>query len=344
MRYIGSKKDLLGFIYTPFREYNISGDVFFDAFTGTTVVAQFFKKKGFTIIANDIMTYSYVFARTYICINEAPSFDGLSSLIKNPNMRNVIRFLNGLPWKKGFVYKNYSWEGTKGAKFRRKYFSSENAQKIDAIRDTIESWKEDDLISEDEFYVLLCSLLEAVPSVSNIAGTYGAFLKINDPRMFKPLRLKPPCLINCGHGHKCYNEDANELIKKVSCDILYVDPPYNTREYAANYHILEMIAVWDKKIKDTKTGLIPWENKKSRYCSKTKCTHALEELIMNAKCNYIIMSYNSEGIIPHDEIVKILSTKGKVVEYEKTYRRFKSNKRGRRKPPLKELLFFVKVT
>jgi len=344
LRYIGSKRDLLDFIYTPFLQHNVRGDVFFDAFTGTTVVAQFFKKKGFTVIANDIMTFSYVLARTYICTNTVPSFDGLSSIIKTPNLRKVIRFLNGLPGEKGFVYRTYSLEGTKGAKFRRNYFSSENAQRIDAIRDAIECWKEKGRISEDEFYMLLCSLLEAVPFVSNIAGTYGAFLKINDPRMFKPLILKPLHLIHRGNDHRCYNEDANELIKRVSFDILYVDPPYNTRQYAANYHILEMIGVWDKKIKDTKTGLIPWENKKSRYCSKIKCTPALEELIMKAKCNYIIMSYNSEGIIPHDEIVRILSTKGKVVEYKKTYRRFKSNRKGRRKSALKEFLFFVNVT
>ena len=344
MRYIGSKKDLLDFIYVPVREYNISSGAFCDIFTGTTVVAQLFKKKGFRIIANDIMTYAYVFAKTYICTNEAPAFSGLSSLSKNPNMRRAIQFLNALPGKKGFVYQNYSLEGTRNSRFGRNYFSSENAQKIDAIRDTIQFWKENELISEDEFYVLLCSLVEAVPFVSNIAGTYGAFLKIKDPRMFKPLRLKRPRLICCGRGHECYNEDANKLIRQISCDILYVDPPYNTRQYAANYHILEMIAVWDKKIKNTKTGLIFWENKRSRYCSRPECTPALEDLIANANCKHILMSYNSEGIIPHDEIVRVLSTRGNVIEYNKTYRRFKSHKRGRFKPPLKELLFYVKVT
>ena len=344
MRYIGSKKDLLDFIYSPFREHCMNRGVFLDAFTGTTVVAQFFKRKGFTVIANDIMTYSYVLARTYICTSSAPSFEGLSSTIESPSLRRVIRFLNGLRGEKGFVYRTYSLEGTKGEKFERNYFSSENAQRIDAMRDTIALWKEEGRISEDEYYVLLCSLLEAVPFVSNIAGTYGAFLKIKDPRMFKPLILKPPRLICCSNHHRCYNEDANELVKRVTCDILYIDPPYNTRQYAANYHILEMIGVWDKKIKDTKTGLIPWKNKKSRYCSKIECTSALEELIMNAKCEYIIMSYNSEGIIPHDEIVRILSTKGNVIEYKKSYRRFKSNRKGQRKPALKELLFFVKET
>lgn len=341
MRYIGSKKDLLDFIWVPFQEHKITEGVFFDAFAGTTAVAQFFKKKGFTLIANDIMTYSYVFARTYICTDTMPSFGGLSDVIKNPCLSNTIQHLNGLRGEKGFVYHNYSREGSKGNKYVRNYFSSQNAQRIDAIRDTLEMWKEKGLVSEDAFYVLLCSLLEEVPSVSNIAGTYGAFLKIDDPRKFKSLRLRAPNLIFRGHGHECYNEDANELVKTRQCEILYVDPPYNTRQYAANYHILEMIAVWDKKIKDLKTGLIFWENKKSRYSSKVECVAALEELVANTKCKYIVMSYNSEGIIPRSEIRRILSAKGELIEYEKTYRRFKSNSKGHGKAPLKELLFFT---
>jgi len=344
LRYIGSKKDLLDFIYAPIREHDILGGVFCDIFTGTAVVAKLFKKKGFRIIANDIMTYSHVLARTYICLNEPPKFSGLSFLVANPSVRSAIQFLNALPRKKGFFYQNFTREGTKDLKFRRNYFSSENAQKVDAIRDMIESWKETGLITEDEFYLTLCSLLEAIPFVSNIAGTYGAFLKINDPRMFKPLRLKQPELTSSGSSHECYNEDANELIRRISCDILYVDPPYNTRQYAANYHILEIVAVWDKKIKDTKTGLSYWENKSSKYCSRTECTPALEDLISNANCKHILMSYNSEGIIPYNEIVGVLSTRGNVVEYGKTYRRFKSNKRGVSKSSLKELLFYVRVT
>jgi adenine-specific DNA-methyltransferase len=344
LRYIGSKKDLVDFIYGPIREHNILGGTFCDIFTGTTVVAQFFKKKGFRVIANDIMKYSYVFARTYIGINETPSFSGLSSVIDKPNLKKVIQFLNSLPPKKGFMYQNYTFQGTTNSQFKRNYFSSENAQKIDAIRDTIQLWKDNRIISEDEFYVLLCSLLEAVPSVSNIAGTYGAFLKINDPRIFKRLLLRPPQLLCYGAGHECYNEDANQLIRRISCDILYLDPPYNTRQYAANYHILEAIAIWDKKIKNTKTGLIFWEDKKSRYCSKTECVSALEDLVANAKCKHILMSYNSEGIIPRDEIIRILSTRGNVMEYSKTYRRFKSHRRGLQNTLLKELLFYLKVT
>lgn len=344
MRYIGNKLNLLEFIYSVIQENNIPKGTFLDIFSGTTNVAKFFKKKEFKIIANDFMTYSYVFERAYICNNEIPNFNGLSNEIKNPDIFKVINYLNELEGKEGFIFNNYCKEGTKNSKFVRNYFSSENAKKIDAIRDKLQEWKDQNKITENEFYILLSSLLEVVPSISNVAGTYGAFMKINDKRMFKPLLLKVPGLIETNLKHECYNEDSNELIKKISCNILYIDPPYNSRQYATNYHILETIAVWDKKILDNKTGLRPYEKQKSKYCYSQKCVHVFEDLIKDAKCNFILLSYNTEGIIPYEEIIKILSEKGEVKIYKQDYRRYKSNSNGNEsKDSLKEILFFVKV-
>lgn len=169
-------------------------------------------------------------------------------------------------------------------------------------------------------------------------------MKINDPRMFKPLLLEVPTLIENDLNHECYNKDSNELIKEISCDILYIDPPYNNRQYATNYHLLESVAVWDKKILDNKTGLRPYENQKSNYCYSSRCIHTFENLIKNSKTKFILLSYNAEGIIPQKEIMRILSEKGEVKLYEKEYRRYKSNSNGKgNKDILKELLFFVQV-
>lgn len=344
MRYIGNKLNLLEFIYSVVTENKLPKGTFCDIFSGTTNVAKFFKKKGFRTISNDFMTYSYVFERAYICNNKMPSFEGLSEEIRNPDIFKVISFLNELSRKKGFIYENYCKEGSKDKKFVRNYFSEENARKIDAIRDKIQEWKDNNKINEDEFYILLCSLLEVVPSVSNVAGTYGAFMKIDDPRKFKPLLLEVPTLIESELNHECYNKDSNELIKQISCDILYIDPPYNNRQYATNYHLLETIAVWDKKILDNKTGLRPYEKQKSMYCYSSKCIQVFEDLIKEAKCKFILLSYNTEGIIPYKEIRRILSNKGEVKIYKKEYRRYKSNSNGNGdKNSLKEILFFVKV-
>lgn len=345
MRYIGNKIDLLNFINRPLEERNIRSGVFCDIFSGTANVAKFFKRNGFTIISNDNMTFSFVFQKAYIENNYIPGFLNLREKIENPNIFKVINYLNNLRGKRGFIYKNFTLEGTKKSKYKRNYFSPENARKIDSIRDEIEEWKKNNLISEVEFYILLCSILEEVPSVSNIAGTYGAFLKINDPRMFKPFTLSVPNLIQSNLKHQSFLVDANELIRQIKCDILYADPPYNTRQYAPNYHMWETIAVWDKKLLDSKTGLRPWSHQKSLYCSKSKCIEVFEDLIKNAKCKFILFSYNTEGIIPYDEIMRVLSSRGKVSVYTQDYRRFKSNSNGRTpKERLRELLFFVEVT
>jgi adenine-specific DNA-methyltransferase len=344
MRYIGRKNALLEFIEKPLIENNITSGVFCDIFSGTTAVAQYFKKKKFKIISNDYMYFSYVFQKAYIENNSEPNYSDLSKIISNPNLQKVLDYLNNIKGEKGFIYKNFCVKGSKNSEFERNYFSAENAMKIDAIRETIELWKNKKKITETEFYILLTTLIEAVPFVSNISGTYGAFLKIDDPRMSKPIFLKFPKLLDCNKSHKVFFDDSNELIKKIKCDILYIDPPYNKRQYPANYHMLETIAVWDKKLLDIKTGLRPWSNQKSKYCSTVKCVDVFEDLINNADCKYILFSYNTEGIIPYDEIMRILSNKGQVQVCKQDYLRFKSNSRKTdAKKFLHELLFFVKV-
>lgn len=344
MRFIGNKQNLLNFLNKPLEERNITTGIFCDIFSGTANVAKFFKRKGFTIISNDFLTFSYVFQKAYIENNEVPNFFGLREIIKDSNIFKVINFLNNLSGAGGFMFKNFCLEGTKNSKYQRNYFSSENAKKIDIIRDTLKEWEKRKLITENEFYILLCSLLEEIPSVSNIAGTYGAFLKINDPRMFKPLTLSVPNLIQSDKQHRCYNEDANELIRRISCDILYVDPPYNTRQYAPNYHILETVAVWDKKINGTKTGLRPWEHQRSAYSYVGKSVEAFEDLITSANCKYLLFSYNTEGLMPRKEIIRVLSLMGKPIEYSMNYRRYESHRGEKTKEKLKELLFFVEVS
>lgn len=291
------------------------------------------------------MTYSYVFQKTYIENNTTLAFSGLKKIIDNPSITNAINFLNNLKGIDGFVFKNFSLEGSKNSNFQRNYFSTENAQKIDAIREQIEEWKSDGIITELEYYILLCAILEAIPFVSNIAGTFGAFLKIDDPRKYKHFVINAPELIKSKLNHKCHLMDSNELIKKIKCDVLYLDPPYNTRQYPANYHMLETIAVWDKKLLDSKTGLRPWAHQKSLYCSKSQCVSIFEDLIKNANCKYVLFSYNSEGLIPYDEISRILSKKGKLTTFKQEYRRFKSNSRDKKVDKnVYELLFFVKVS
>ena len=349
MRFIGSKENLIYFIERAVQEKGVKGKIFFDIFSGTTVVAQHFKKKGYNIISNDNLYFSYILQKTYIENNTIPKFLCLTQFLKRSNSydnlktraENVIDFLNNVKGIKDYAFENYAPSG----KYKRRYFSDENAQKIDGILQTISRWKQNNLISEMEEIILKASLIESLPFVSNISGTYGAYLKYWDKRALKPLTLKVPILILSPKQHYCFQEDANELIRNIEADILYLDPPYNTRQYISNYHVLETIAKNDKIELKGKTGLRKDSYLyKSKYSQKNSCIEALEDLIMNAKANYILMSYNSEGIISDNEIERIFKNKGKnYTKFEEEYKRFKSNSNKNSKRNVIEYIYFIEI-
>ena len=131
-----------------------------------------------------------------------------------------------------------NFERTDGKEESRQYFSDENGMRYDAIRQKIESWKKENIISDDEYYFLITSLIESIDKYANTASVYGAFLKKLKKTAQNNLILKPAELIINAQEHKVYNEDINEISGKVMGDILYLDPPYNHRQYATNYHIL----------------------------------------------------------------------------------------------------------
>lgn len=184
------------FIETFIKQKDIKGNVFCDLFSGTASVVKHFKKLGYKILSTDLLYFSYVLQKTYIELNQYPKFTKLLKYLEidsdeevlftteSQNAKEIIRYLNELEGEKGFIYKNYSPEGTKGKKYERKYFTGDNAKKIDAIRNKIEEWKNKKIIDEKEYYFLLCSLIDAVPYVANISGTYSAFLKSWDRRAF----------------------------------------------------------------------------------------------------------------------------------------------------------------
>ncbi|MDD5546525.1 MAG: DNA adenine methylase [Candidatus Omnitrophica bacterium] len=354
MRYYGCKNRLLDFIEMGVAKTGINhGSTFCDLFSGTTTVAQHFKKKGYTVVANDILEFSYAIARAYIKNNQYPLFKDLKNEVKGingceKNIEIIIDYLNSLHPINGFIYRNYCPSGSKGSVYQRQYFSDENGKKIDAIRSEIYRWKNESLISEDENYILLASLLEAIPFVANISGNYAAFLKCWDRRALKPLRLKVPNIPSSIRKNKVFKTNANELMRKISCDILYMDPPYNERQYAPNYFLLELIAEgWFGEKKPQiygKTGMRPYENQKSLYCQKQKVKETFKDLIENADTKYMLLSYNDEGLMCEEEIIDTLSLRGKVNIIEKEHRRYRSiNQDETDRRTVKEKLYFVKV-
>ena len=358
MKYIGNKQRLLNFIdNVVINEGLPTRGTFIDVFAGTTSVAKYFKKKGYRLITNDFMTYSYVFQNAYIKNNQYPTFTKLiksEKIVANPKifktktdaLNLVIQYLNNLSGKEGFIFKNYAPVG----QFGRQFFSNENAKKIDAIRDKIENWKQGNLINENEYYILLSSLIDAADFVANMSGTYGAYLKIWRSMALKSFTMLAPQLIETNLNHKVYKQDSNELIKKIKGDILYIDPPYNFRQYASNFHILETLACWDNPKVYGKTGLRPYNSQKSLYSQKTNCNNAFADLIKNANTKYILMSYSNEGIIPDKFIRDTLSKRGKIKVYNQMYRRFRTERDHEKRhykvadDKVTELIYFVKTT
>lgn len=313
MNYIGSKHKLSSFIksavYSVVGE-DLSDKVFCDIFAGTGIVGRNFKTEVRKVIANDMEYYSYVLNKNYI-----------GNHAKMTDSQHFIDKLNALPLiDGGFIYSNYCL----GGGTERQYFSNDNGKKIDTMRQKIEEWKNRNKISTNLYYFLLASLLECADKVANTASVYGAYLKQLKKSAQKELILQPATYDLSDNEHQVFNTDSNLLISQVEGDILYLDPPYNARQYGANYHLLNTIAKYDTFIPKGKTGLR--EYTKSNYCSASKVADEFENLIKKAQFRYIFLSYNNEGLMSVSTITKIMQKYGKYDLAETSYQRFKADK------------------
>jgi adenine-specific DNA-methyltransferase len=334
MNYIGSKLSLLEFLEESIEKVvDKNSRVFCDLFAGTGAVGAYFKRKGYKVIANDIQYYSFVLNKQYIGNHRPLKFEKLLKIIPELETVKILErkdficnYLSNIKGKKGFIYKNYCSGGTKNQEFERQYFSDENGMRCDAIRMKIEEWKNDNLIIDNEYYFLLATLLETIDKRANTASVYGAFLKQLKKTAQIPFVLKPAELIINEQEHEVFNEDINKLVGKIEGDILYLDPPYNQRQYATNYHLLETIAKYDNPKIHGKTGLREYGDQKSSYCSRNQVKKAFAELISNAKQKYIFLSYNNEGLMTLDDIKEIMSSRGKYGYFTQEYNRFKADK------------------
>ncbi len=315
MNYIGSKHKLSHFIKQSV--YSVVGNdlsekVFCDLFAGTGIIGRNFKTEVKQVISNDIEYYSFVLNRNYIENHHKFEF------------KHFLDILNKIEGVKGFIFEEYSENG----KAQRQYFSENNGKKIDAVRKKIETWKTEKYITDNQYYFLLASLLESADKVANTASVYGAYLKKIKKSAQKEMLIEPAVFTINDNEHKVFNSNSNELIKKISGDILYLDPPYNARQYGANYHLLNTIAKYDNFVPRGKTGLRTYE--KSNFCSKNIVLKYFEDLIKNAHFNYIFLSYNNEGLMSEQEIRTILSKYGKYDLVTTDYQRFKADKEENR--------------
>ena len=338
MRYIGGKALLLDAIIETINSETENVHTVIDIFSGSGVVGNALKAKGYRVLSNDFLYFSYVIARGTVGISTEPSFANFHF--------DVIDYLNHLTLQdtehtidQCFIYNNYS----PNENCNRMYFQNENAIKIDLIRLQIEDWKNAGLLTEDEYFYLLAALINAVPYVANITGVFGAYLKFWDKRTYHPLKLEKPSIIETDKQILCRNVDYKQLLTE-KYDLLYADPPYNSREYLPNYHILETIAKYDYPQLQGVTGMRPYENQKSVFCRKNTVHSAFETLIKDCQSRYLLISYNNEGLIGTEDLSELcreyaVGDSFRLVEMD--YRRYK-NKIPNNKAGLKEQLYFLR--
>jgi adenine-specific DNA-methyltransferase len=309
-RYLGNKYKLLKFIEEIVDEECGKFTSFCDIFAGTGVVGMHFNSNEKEIVFNDFLASNNVCLSTFFNTNFDYK-DEVSRHINDLNNLNSVR--------SNYVSKH----------FGGRYFSEKNAKKIGLIREEIHELSLSDQIKN----ILLCSLLYAADKVANTVGHYDAYRKKMDSNKALEL-LIPEIKWRKNKNNKVYKADSNQLVSSLSCDVIYIDPPYNSRQYSDTYHILENITDWQKPEVHGIGKKMDRSHIKSDYCL-ANATEVFADLIGKVDSKHILLSYNSTGDskvsrsnarIADEDILRILKEKGDVTVYEKEYSEFTTGK------------------
>jgi adenine-specific DNA-methyltransferase len=290
IKYIGSKRVLvpvLGDIASA-----VEARTAVDLFTGTTRVAQEFKRRGVCTTATDIATYSDILAKCYIATD--------ATRVNKDDLREALRHLSSLPGKPGYFTETFC--------VASRFFKPENGARIDVIRDCIEEQYKD----TDLFPILMTSLMLGADRVDSTTGVQMAYLKQWAPRAHNDLELRMPDLLP-GEGQSVIG-DATRLVDSLpEADLAYLDPPYNQHRYFTNYHVWETLVRWDapdyygvacKRI-DSRS-----EETKSVFNKRREMPPALESVIRRTRANVVVVSYNDESWVQPEAIMDALEQSG----------------------------------
>ncbi len=353
-RYIGSKDKLSDIVIDHIQRIKPDAAHIIDLMAGTGLFSLALRERGFQVSAVDVMTYSYHHLNVHLHLYKTPLFKGLEKIEFNTSdtislfnhedqYEKVLNHLNKLTPIEGYFHREFSLEGRPvNSNKPRNYFTAANASKIDSIRKEIKSWKENNLITEFEHSLLLHDLIMAVNDIANIAGTYGHYLSKTIKRAKDPIQLRRTTFSSVGRlsDHKVYKGYAEEVAPSLEADFCYIDPPYIKRQYAANYHVLETIAREDEPEAIGDSGLRPWRDQYSNFCSKVKIRNSFEQILRSVSVEDFLISYSEDGLLSLEDLRSFLSEFGEVSVNKIPYKRFKSNN-SRKNPILNEYLIHL---
>lgn len=303
-RYIGSKAriadDILRYLGPP----RATDGCFIDAFSGTGIVASKAADLGWRIKINDMMHNAAVMSEARLVSHTDVPFISLGGY---SGALDALRRAE----RTGFIWREYSPASLRAIGIERKYFTEDNAKKIDGAVEQIHEWRKNGIISSSEFSLLISTLIFATNNVANIAGTYGCFLSRWQKQALGTLSIEP---LEVREEKVDYTVTTDDVFKVTSRpeDVVYLDPPYTKRQYASYYHILETITLGDKPNVEGVAGLRPWKDKASVFCYKQKALYALVNLVSSQAARRVLISYSNDGHIQLENLVEELKKTGAV--------------------------------
>ena len=312
-RYLGSKTKLISFIHEVVNDNCSNINSVLDLFGGTGVVGYSFNDEC-SVLINDILKTNIVAYDTFFS-NETIDKNKIEGMLEKYNNVNVT--------KDNYYSKN----------FADTYLSKNNMRKVGFIRDDIDKQYKNKKINERERSILICSLIYGIDKIANTVGHYDAYRK-NGNLDQKLIMLMPNINDNNNNNNRIYCENSNQLVKNISADLVYIDPPYNSRQYCDAYHFLENVALNKKPEVFGTARKMDRSNLKSKYCTAKAATE-FADLIENIKAKYILVSYNNTGEkgnarsnakISDSQIMEILGKKGEVKVFEQEYALFNTGK------------------
>lgn len=304
MRYIGSKARIAAAILDRIGPPDGRG-VFVDAFCGTGSVATEAARRGWPVRVNDHLACAVTLASASLVSHRLAPFTKLRGYAK------AVQRLQEAPRREGFIWREYSPASVAHGKPERRYFTEENAKRIDGMRALLREWQDSAVVTREEAHLLLADLLAASSRVANTAGTYGCFLREWSAPALRAIELRPRRLPRLSVPFEAYTRDVWDVPFSEE-DVAYFDPPYTKRQYAAYYHILETIALGDEPIVEGITGLRPWQDRASAFCYKSRALNAIVSLLSDTSSRRIFLSYSSEAHVPLGALRDALEPVGSV--------------------------------